>query len=589
MSDRAPIVGPGKLEPIAQADRLVAGGLVNNAGQLTFHDNVTGDKTLADLAAGGGGTIGGSTGAVDNALIRAVGSGGSTIDAAPVGTLSDAGVLAGLTGLSVTGDIAVSGLVDNRDVSADAVTWGNHIASTANPHATTAAQVGADPTGTSAAGIAAHVALSDPHNQYQQESEKGGVSGYAGLDASQFLAQATRLLRETGSPATITIGAWPDNTALVRSGSTAVGTADLDFFVPGTAAALQYPRRNAGNSAFEWATLSGSGEINTASNVGSGADVFKQKTGVDLEFRGVNGISGISSVVNADNIDVSGVALLPLDGTRTMTAALNMGGFGLISLGYNIISPTVISAQQNNYSPTSWSGADIVRLTFTGAQTITGFDATATAIRKLVQNVDSADALTLANESSSSTAANRITCPGGVDLIIPFGGSVTIQYDVTASRWRPVEVNNGAVVQPAALLHAVRRSIQLTNISSAIFPAFDVTLQAINSTYWSFSSGTWTCNRAHTSKVETKMSYVVNSGAVNAVALAEIWLVAGGVQLQAHKDSGYSTTDTNGHVTASYPRTWAVSDQLRIYYSTTSGAMDILAAMNNCEITWISG
>jgi len=49
------------------------------------------------------------------------------------------------------------------------------------------------------------------------------------------------------------------------------------------------------------------GEVNTASNVGSGADIFKQKTGVDLEFRGVNGISGVNAVVNSDNIDISAV------------------------------------------------------------------------------------------------------------------------------------------------------------------------------------------------------------------------------------------------------------------------------------------
>lgn len=48
-----------------------------------------------------------------------------------------------------------------------------------------------------------------------------------------------------------------------------------------------------------------SGESNTASNVGTGVDIFKQKVGVDLEFRGVNAASPkTSAVVNGDNIDI---------------------------------------------------------------------------------------------------------------------------------------------------------------------------------------------------------------------------------------------------------------------------------------------
>jgi hypothetical protein len=54
----------------------------------------------------------------------------------------------------------------------------------------------------------------------------------------------------------------------------------------------------------------GGGEVNTASNVGTGVQVFKQKTGVDLEFRTLlpNGVSANNTIVldqNADTIDFS--------------------------------------------------------------------------------------------------------------------------------------------------------------------------------------------------------------------------------------------------------------------------------------------
>ena len=47
----------------------------------------------------------------------------------------------------------------------------------------------------------------------------------------------------------------------------------------------------------------GSGEVNTASNVGGGAGVFKQKTGVDLEFRSLSS-SDLNITEGADEIEI---------------------------------------------------------------------------------------------------------------------------------------------------------------------------------------------------------------------------------------------------------------------------------------------
>jgi len=49
----------------------------------------------------------------------------------------------------------------------------------------------------------------------------------------------------------------------------------------------------------------GSGEVNTASNVGSGAGVFKQKTGVDLEFKSFTAGTNITLTQNANDIEIS--------------------------------------------------------------------------------------------------------------------------------------------------------------------------------------------------------------------------------------------------------------------------------------------
>jgi hypothetical protein len=47
----------------------------------------------------------------------------------------------------------------------------SHIGNTANPHNTTAAQVGADPAGTATAAVAAHVVAADPHPNYETTTE----------------------------------------------------------------------------------------------------------------------------------------------------------------------------------------------------------------------------------------------------------------------------------------------------------------------------------------------------------------------------------------------------------------------------------
>lgn len=71
--------------------------------------------------------------------------------------------------------------------------------------------------------------------------------------------------------------------------------------------------------------LTSGGTVTGASNIGSGADIFSADVANVLQFRGVSGTDDISTTVNGDNVEVSGAALLPLDGDRSMTGDLNMG------------------------------------------------------------------------------------------------------------------------------------------------------------------------------------------------------------------------------------------------------------------------
>lgn len=102
------------------------------------------------------------------------------------------------------------------------------------------------------------------------------------------------------------------------------------------------------------------------------------------------------------------------------------------------------AAQQDNYTRTSRGVANL-RATLTGSQTLTGVvpdGITSNGELLAIQNIDTVDTLTIAHESTSSTAANRFTLPSGQPLILePRSGALFI-YDASTGRWRLLSAVN---------------------------------------------------------------------------------------------------------------------------------------------------
>lgn len=112
MADRRPLVTLGRIDEIDDADRAVVSGIVRTlAGDLTFEDSVTGSKTLAQLAAGGGGSgdVVGPASATDNAIVRFNSTTGKLVQDSVV-TVSDTGAVAGVTTLGASGAISASNI-----------------------------------------------------------------------------------------------------------------------------------------------------------------------------------------------------------------------------------------------------------------------------------------------------------------------------------------------------------------------------------------------------------------------------------------------------------------------------------------------
>jgi hypothetical protein len=104
-------------------------------------------------------------------------------------------------------------------------------------------------------------------------------------------------------------------------------------------------------------------------------------------------------------------------------------------LGYGSVStPAQITADQNNYNPTGLGSSSILRISSDATRTITGLvNLDGGAVVHLL-NVGS-NQISLANESASSSAANRFALTGS-GFSITAGGSVMLFYDAVSSRWR---------------------------------------------------------------------------------------------------------------------------------------------------------
>jgi hypothetical protein len=103
------------------------------------------------------------------------------------------------------------------------------------------------------------------------------------------------------------------------------------------------------------------------------------------------------------------------------------------------ITPS-ISAGQNDWNPAGWSsgagGINTISVTLDAARTVTGLAASNVTQGDMVilQNVTgSGGALTLANESASSVAANRFRTNGNANVSLQPGGAVLMWY--AGTRW----------------------------------------------------------------------------------------------------------------------------------------------------------
>jgi hypothetical protein len=139
-----------------------------------------------------------------------------------------------------------------------------------------------------------------------------------------------------------------------------------------------------------------------------GSDAFKLKVSADG-----------SSWVEAFTIDQT-------TGNLALPRGLSLTG---------IISPPQITANQNDYNPTGVATASVLQLSSDASRTITGLAGGAEGRVAVLINIGS-QPIVLADESTSSSAANRFTL--GAGLTVTAKQAAMLRYDGTAARWRLV-------------------------------------------------------------------------------------------------------------------------------------------------------
>lgn len=116
------------------------------------------------------------------------------------------------------------------------------------------------------------------------------------------------------------------------------------------------------------------------------------------------------------------------------------------------ITPTQITANQNNYSPTGFATASVMRLSSDASRNITGLAVTGSFTDGrflMLHNIGSFN-IVLTTEDANSTAANRFLFDGNITLTPE--QSITLWYDTDSDRWRSTsKLSSGGASDHGAL------------------------------------------------------------------------------------------------------------------------------------------
>lgn len=202
-------------------------------------------------------------------------------------------------------------------------------------------------------------------------------------------------------------------------------------------------------------TVNGAGVImalgtSQANSIGVGATTVSGGTNGNIEFNnsgtlGEKGVTGSGSVVLATGPTIAGTVnftgTVQVGGTSQvfpgsgLLAGLNDAQTFQNALSFTgIISPSALASNTNNWAPAGFANAYTVRVSASAQINITGLAGGGSGRTVVLENVG-ANNITLTNQDSNSTAANRFLFANSQNLVLRPNATIHLDYDNTQSRW----------------------------------------------------------------------------------------------------------------------------------------------------------
>lgn len=185
---------------------------------------------------------------------------------------------------------------------------------------------------------------------------------------------------------------------------------------------------------------------------------------LDIFTATLKGIVPLSGGGSSNFLRADGTwAAPPAGGTvDTLPEDINLSG---------MITPSQITANQNDYNPTSWNVSWCMRLSSDASRDITGLTKTTTGRLALLIN-EGTQNIVLKNDNASSSATNRFKFGYGQDVVLRPEKCILLWHDATDDRWRMI---GGTVNLREELVAQWDVSATKTNVGSTYVDVYTTT------------------------------------------------------------------------------------------------------------------